>query len=55
MYKDLKKNFNRSFNQIKSITSIISCLHSTGQIEDEDYEKYLLDETGTYLPKIKKQ
>jgi hypothetical protein len=45
------------YAQLKAKQDILSImvpyLANTGQIEHEEYAKYMLDETGMYVPKLK--
>jgi len=41
-------------NLAESIKPIINTLLADGKIELDEYFKYILDETGTYIPKTKK-
>jgi hypothetical protein len=38
----------------ESLQPIISTLFADGKIDTDEYSKYILDETGTYIPKTKK-
>ena len=39
----------------RTISILVPVLFKTGRISDEEYNKYLLDETGNYLPKLKSE
>jgi hypothetical protein len=36
----------------RSLGSMINQLHMNGQIESADYMKWMIDQTGTFIPKI---
>lgn len=37
---------------IDSLVVCVPMLHMNGSISNSEYVKYLLDETGTYVPKL---
>jgi hypothetical protein len=47
----LEKKFQSEQNKIKD--KLIHILYNNGMIDEEDYKRYILDETNTVTPKIK--
>jgi len=46
--------YKQKVNLSESMKPIINTLLTEGKIELDEYFKYILDETGTYIPKTKK-
>jgi len=46
----LKQKMRLEFN--RSLGPMINQLHMNGQIESADYMKWILDQTGTFIPKV---
>lgn len=56
-YENFKREHERQLREIKLAMmpppSVIKYLFDSGQMELSEYTKYILDETGLYLPKLK--
>lgn len=55
--EDQERNFEYSKLKMKlefnrSLGPMINQLHINGQIESADYMKWILDQTGTFIPKV---
>ena len=42
-------------NNTKTISTLVSCFEKNNMISDDEIKKYYLDETGKYIPKLKKK